>query len=199
VILRARHAASGRERWSDATHTHAYRFHPIEGLRLSNEVVLRGRDMLDLPRIGIRLDLAAGYERLRYFGRGPWENYSDRSSSALLAVHETTVSDTYVPYVMPQEHGHRTDTRWLELSAGDDRPTLVIRGRPTVEFNASHFTAEDLYAAKHTIDLVPRPETILYLDAAHRGLGTASCGPDTLERYRLLARRYAWEMDVAVQ
>ncbi len=28
-------------------------------------------------------------------------------------------------------------------------------------------------------------ETIVHLDAAHRGLGTASCGPDTLPEYRL--------------
>ncbi|HKB89241.1 MAG TPA: hypothetical protein VKC60_01860, partial [Opitutaceae bacterium] len=50
--------------------------------------------------------------------------------------------------------------------------------------------AEDLYAAKHTVDLTPRRETILYLDSAQRGLGTASCGPDTLERYRLRKRRH---------
>jgi beta-galactosidase len=56
----------------------------------------------------------------------------------------------------------------------------------------SHFSAEDMHAATHTIDLVRRPETIVYLDAAHRGLGTASCGPDTLPLYQVNGDRFKW-------
>jgi beta-galactosidase len=67
---------------------------------------------------------------------------------------------------------------------------LRVEGTPTIEFSASHYTDADLFAAKHTIDLSPRPQVILNLDGAHRGLGTASCGPDTLEEYRLLAGAY---------
>ena len=63
---------------------------------------------------------------------------------------------------------------------------------PTIGFGASHFTAADLTAARHTSDLEPRPETFLSLDHAQRGLGTASCGPDTAERYRLLEPRYSF-------
>ena len=92
-------------------------------------------------------------------------------------------------YVMPQEHGHHTDTRWLELASPGGK-TLLVEGSPSFEFNATHFTAEDLFACRHTTDLVSRPETILYLDAAHRGVGTASCGPDTLEEYRLTHGTY---------
>lgn len=44
-----------------------------------------------------------------------------------------------------------------------------------LNFSASHFTANDLYQARHTTDLQPRPEVILNLDVAQRGLGTASC------------------------
>jgi beta-galactosidase len=96
---------------------------------------------------------------------------------------------------MPQEHGHHTDVRWLELSdlVPARRPaTLRVAASGALEFNASHFTAEDLYAARHTTDLKARPETILYLDAAQRGLGTASCGPDALARYRLPAGSHAF-------
>ena len=127
------------------------------------------------------------------FGRGPWENYSDRKASAIVGRYRSTVSEQYVPYIMPQEHGHKTDVRWMSLRNGGDKGReFRIAGAPTFEFNATHFSAEDLYAAKHTTDLVPRAETILYLDCAHRGLGTGSCGPDTLERYRLLQKRYRW-------
>ena len=96
----------------------------------------------------------------------------------------STVTDQYVPYILPQEHGHRSDVRWLWLTdeAGFG---LVVEGRPTIGFTASHFTAADLYAALHTTDLEPRAEVMLSLDHAQRGLGTASCGPDTAPRYQL--------------
>jgi len=74
----------------------------------------------------------------------------------------------------------------------DDGAGLVVRGLPAIGFGASHFTAADLTAAKHTSDLDPRPETYLSLDYAQRGLGTASCGPDTGARYRLEDDRYAF-------
>jgi beta-galactosidase len=62
----------------------------------------------------------------------------------------------------------------------------------------SHFTADDLYRARHTCDLKPRPEVILNLDAAQRGLGTGSCGPDTLPQYCLLAREYRFSYRLTV-
>ena len=89
-----------------------------------------------------------------------------------------------MPYIAPQEHGHRGDVRWLTLTNGEGRG-IKVSAQPTIGFSASHFTAADLTAARHTIDLEPRAEVILNLDHATRGLGTASCGPDTSPRYRL--------------
>jgi beta-galactosidase len=104
---------------------------------------------------------------------------------------ESTVTDQYVPYILPQEHGHHPDTRWLTLTDGSG-VGLEVRGLPTIGFGASHFTAADLTAARHTNELEPRPEVVLSLDHAQRGLGTASCGPDTAERYRLLEPSYSF-------
>mgnify|MGYP001346278019 FL=1 len=174
-----------RRNWKDVLHVHRYTLHPDGRLAIANEIVV-AKAYADLPRVGVRLDLVPGFRRLAYFGRGPFENYSDRKTAADLGLYENTVAGEYVDYVMPQEHGHHTDTRWIELTTDAKKPALfAVEAATTLEFNVSHFTAEDLYAAKHTTDLKARPETILYLDAAHRGLGTASCGPDTLERYRI--------------
>ena len=41
-------------------------------------------ELRDLPRIGVVLMLPPGLERLEWFGRGPWENYSDRQASAVV-------------------------------------------------------------------------------------------------------------------
>jgi beta-galactosidase len=143
----------------------------------------------DLPRIGVTFTLAPGLERLEYLGRGPWENYPDRQASAVVGRWESTVTGEYVPYIAPQEHGHHGDTRWLRLTR-DDGTGIEVRGVPTIGFSASHFTTKDLTEARHTTDLKPRAEVILNLDHAQRGLGTASCGPDTSPRYRLSAGTY---------
>ena len=64
-----------------------------------------------------------------------------------------------------------------------DRPAQV---------SVSHHRAVDLATATHEPELVPHAETFVHLDAAHRGLGTASCGPDTLPEYLVGPGTYTW-------
>jgi beta-galactosidase len=182
------HRVSGRGDRRDAVHRHSYRLLAGGRLLVENEVRV-GRDLRDLPRVGVVLRLQPGLEQLRWFGAGPWESYPDRLASTIVGRFESTVSDQYVPYIVPQEHGHRSDVRAFSLLSGDGFG-LEVEGRPTIGFTASHFTAADLYAARHTCDLEPRPEVVLSLDHAQRGLGTASCGPDTAPQYRLVAPVY---------
>lgn len=154
------------------------------------------RKLPEMPRVGVSMVLPSALEKLEWFGRGPWENYSDRKRSALLGCWQTTVTDDHVPYIMPQECGNKTDVRWLRLH--DGKGTGVrFAGAPTFEASASHFTATDLYAARHAEELKPRPEVYLNIDHAQRGLGTASCGPDTLPQYRLQPGRYTLRFTIA--
>ncbi len=141
----------------------------------------------DLPRIGVTMRLAAVYERLRWYGRGPHESYCDRFAGAAFGLYHGSVADEYVPYIVPQEHGNHTDTRWLELT--DDKGLglrIESAAGPVApfDFSASHYAEGDLARASHTNQLEPRAEVILDLDCAHRGLGTATCGPDTRPEYR---------------
>jgi beta-galactosidase len=182
--------ASGREQLSDFQHIHRYTLSPTGELVVENTVRL-GKGIIDIPRVGVSLVLVPGLEQLNWFGRGPWENYIDRKASAMIGHYTDTVTGQYLPYIMPQEHGQKTDVRWLTLTDAEGFGIQVV-GNPTLEFSASHFTAEDLFSALHTIDLKPRNEVHLNLDHAQRGLGTASCGPDTLEQYRLLESEYNW-------
>jgi beta-galactosidase len=157
-------------------------------LLVENEVRV-GRELRDLPRVGVVLALAPGLDRLEWFGPGPWETYSDRRAAAIVGRHRSRVRDEYVPYILPQEHGHHVDARRLSLT-DENGFGVEVEGRPSIGFTASHFTADDLWAARHTCDLEPHDEVILSLDHAQRGLGTASCGPDTSPRHRLLATSY---------
>jgi beta-galactosidase len=142
--------------------------------------------LADLPRLGLVLVLPARFENLVWWGRGPHESYPDRKVGARFGRFESTVSAQYVPYIVPQEHGLHVDTRWLELRDRNGAGLRFASDRPFA-FSASHFSSDDLYRASHAASLVPRPEMFLHLDAAHRGLGTGSCGPDTLPRYRIAA------------
>ncbi len=145
----------------------------------------------DLPRLGVKAVFPPGFENLAWFGRGPHESYPDRKVGAAVGLYRSTVSDQYVPYIFPQEHGHHTDVRWGALWNGRGRGA-VFSAAGLFGFNATHYSVEDLHTARHTINLHPRKETILYIDCFHRGLGTASCGPDTLPPYQLSFGGIKW-------
>ncbi len=100
-------------------------------------------------------------------------------------------------YVVPQEFGVRTDTRWLELIDGRRGEVLRVdvlqpsaRHVATMHWSATHFTAEDMWPAFHIADVTPRKELVVHLDVAHRGLGSNSCGPDTLRQYQVRPGTY---------
>jgi beta-galactosidase len=152
----------------------------------------------DLPRVGMRFDLVPGFEVLEWYGRGPHECYPDRSRGAALGRYRSTVTDEYVPYVMPQEHGLHIDARWLELRRESDGVRVRVNAPAPFMFSALHHTPEQLTEALHDVELVARAETTVHVDHAHRGLGTMSCGPDTLPKYKLGPGTYTWSWRLTV-
>jgi len=195
-IVEIVHHASGRGNWQDFEHVHRYQLLPSGELLVENVVNL-GPGITDIPRVGVTLVLVPGTEQLAWFGRGPGDSYNDRKASTIVGQYKSTVSQQYIPYIMPQEHGNKSDVRWLTLTNGDGKG-LKVSGQPSIDFSASHFTADDLFKAKHTFELQARAEVILNLDLMQRGLGTASCGPDTLEQYRLLDSSYHFAYRLAL-
>lgn len=151
----------------------------------------------DVPRVGVVLTLPRAFAGLEWLGLGPHETYPDRLASGRFGRFRSRVAEQYVPYAVPQEHGHHTETRWLAL-ATETGVTVRIAAAKPFGFSASRFRSEDLFAALHTSDLVARDETVLHLDAAHRGLGTGSCGPDVLPRFRVGGGRYRFGWSLAV-
>ncbi len=142
-------------------------------------------DLADLGRIGVTFELPASYGRYRWFGRGPHENYPDRNRSATFGVWDRDPDRS--PYLVPQEHGLRTDCRWLELIDGHSGRIIrvdVVKPQ-TMHVSVRRHDASELYAAATHTDLVSSDKVVVNLDVAHRGLGTASCGPDVLDRYRI--------------
>lgn len=141
-------------------------------------------DVPFLPRLGLQMQLPGGYEQFTWYGRGPHENYVDRKEGARVGLYSGTVDEQYVPYIVPEENGNKTEVRWVALTSADGIGLLAV-GMPLMEVSAHHYTTEDLTQARHTYELVRREEITLNLDYAQSGLGSASCGPGRLEKYQL--------------
>ncbi|HOT93209.1 MAG TPA: glycoside hydrolase family 2 TIM barrel-domain containing protein [Anaerolineae bacterium] len=137
-----------------------------------------------LPRIGLTLTVPGGYERFTWYGRGPHENYVDRNYGAPVGLYSGTVDEQYVPYIVPEENGNKTEVRWVALTNSAGVGLLAV-GAPWLEVSAHHYTAQDLTVATHTYELHRREDITLNLDYGQSGLGSASCGPGRLEKYQL--------------
>ena len=176
--------------------THETNYTPLaDGGIEVGEIVELPDTLPDLARVGIVLEIAPGHESLAWFGSGPHETYPDRKRGGLIGRWDSTVDDQYVPYIRPQENGGHADVRWFELADGAGEGIRIELDAPR-QVSVTHLRAADVAAVDHDIDVVPVAETIVHLDAAHRGLGTASCGPDTLPVYRLEPGTYRWAWTV---
>ncbi len=176
----------------EVRHVATYRPLPGGGVHVTEALEIPSA-LEDLPRVGTVLSLAPGLESLEWYGSGPHETYPDRKRAGVVGRWRSTVTGQHVPYVRPQESGGHADVRWLELhdSADHGRGVRIAFDRP-LQASVLHVSAADLAAATHEGELRARPEAIVTFDAAHRGLGTASCGPDTLPSYLVGPGSYAW-------
>lgn len=141
-----------------------------------------------LPRVGVRFALPQSFTHVRWFGRGPHENYPDRNAGALRDVWAREPDE--LPYLVPQEFGLRTDCEWIEFVARHHTLRIDVLSPATMHFSAVHHTPLQLFTAMDTTQLERSNDLIVHLDVAHRGLGTASCGPDVDPRYEVAAGVY---------
>jgi beta-galactosidase/beta-glucuronidase len=190
VIIDIRTCANAPRKPPAFQHRHTYTVHG-NGEVIIESVIDADESLPPLPRVGLTMSLRGGFERYTWYGRGPHENYIDRKAGAAVGLYSGSVAGQYVPYILPQENGNRTDVRWLTLT-DETGAGLFVAGVPHLETSVSHFSSGDLYEAFHTCDLVSREEIILNLDYRQCGLGGASCGPGTLPQYLVLPGSYSF-------
>ena len=157
----------------------------------------KGEFVPELPRLGMRMILPADYTNLKYYGRGPWENYSDRKESSFVGLYGQSTSEQLFPYVRPQESGNKCDVRWLELTDSEG-VGLRIEGLQPLSISAMPYRSEDLDPGltkkqMHYSDIEPRREVVLSVDLAQRGVGGDNTwGAQPHDPYRLTADRYEY-------
>ena len=141
----------------------------------------------DFRRLGLQAFLDKSLENVEWLGRGPHENYPDRKTSAFIGVWNTTVNAMAEEYAKPQSMGERCDVTWLKLTDNKGKGLYIRDLTDTFMFSTQHYTDEDLWQTKyiHELKSIRRPEVVLHIDVAMRGLGNASCGPGPLPKYEM--------------
>ena len=167
-------------------------------IQVTADIDMTGRDLPELPRFGMRMQLPGEYNKLSYYGRGPWENYPDRKTASFVGLYEDSVSNQYMTnYIRPQESGNRTDVRWTKLSNAAGKG-LLITGVQPISVTAINHLAEDLDPGltkkqQHPTDLPVRDGVYLTIDLKQRGLGgDNSWGMLPHDQYRLLDKKYSY-------
>ena len=156
---------------------------------------------LPLPRIGLHLRLPARFCFARWLGIGPEPSYPDLCSHGRLGWHERTVEQMEGGLTYPQDHGSHCGTRWLEVGAADG-PKLRVEAESAEQpfhFSLHAYSVQNLERATHRQQIEHDPEVVhLYLDAAMRGVGSASVGPKLPKRYQVPIRDFSFAVRLAV-
>ena len=161
-----------------------------DGSIMVNSTIIPGTKGAVIPRVGYRMEMPEGFERMRWYGRGPWENYVDRKDATYVGVYDDLVSNQWVNYVRAQEMGNHEDVRWISITNPDGIGFVFVAG-DKMSASALHARAQDMVDPAnrrrllHKYEVPMRKETVLCLDAQVRPLGNASCGPGPMQKYEL--------------
>ena len=136
-----------------------------------------------IPKFGMRMRLTSDFDKVEYYGRGPWENYPDRKLGYDIGHYTMPLADFQVDYVRPQDNGNHGGTKYLRLFDEQGCGVEII-GVPKFSFSVHEYTQSLLCEAKHREDLHTQNTTFLSIDGFMRGSGSNACGPDALDKYR---------------
>ncbi|MBN1411324.1 MAG: discoidin domain-containing protein [Spirochaetales bacterium] len=142
----------------------------------------------EMPEVGVLMTIPNGFENVTWYGRGPKDNYPDRIAGSFVGVYSNTVDGFWTQFMEEQESGTMMDARWVSIVNSSGTGLLAVGG-PTIGFNAHHFTPWASENAKHPYNLTRENNITFRLIHRSRGVGSASCGPDTLPQYKIPANQ----------
>lgn len=144
--------------------------------------------LAEIPNIGTLFTVPGGFEKVEWYGKGPYENYVGRNQGSHTGIYSTFVDSMTVPYMEISETGQRTNVKWATLTNGSGMGLMVI-GSPYMEFNAQHYTPQHLTEVKLPWDLKRDKDITLRVDFQQMGLGGInSWGAKPLDQYMLFSK-----------
>lgn len=150
--------------------------------------------MVDMVRFGSVLTMAREFDKVKWYGRGPHENYIDRQSGARIALHEMSVTDMEHHYMRPQENGHRIDVRMMEVrnDSGEGLRFTQLGDKPFA-INCHHYTVNELDDATHIHKLKHKDMTTICIDLMQRGIGGDTPGNACLREPNIMHKGTHYE------
>lgn len=143
-----------------------------------------------LARVGMTTSLPKDFNNLEWYGRGSFESYEDRKDAAFVGLWKGKVEDQYFDYVMPQENGNKTDTRWVKVMA--ENSSICFRGIPSINFNIQNYADTALNNSKISHKLQRGDKTYVHIDHKQMGLGgDDSWSPRVHQEYVLNGSEYS--------
>lgn len=145
-------------------------------IKVTSSIDLKNKQLPEMPRFGMRMNVPKSYQNIDFYGRGPWENYSDRKTAAFVGVYQQKANEQFVAnYLRPQENGYKTDIRWVKLY-DEKNHGIKVTGLQPFCFSALPYTTEDLDAGntkknRHPSDLNERNFLSVQIDLNQRGVG----------------------------
>ncbi len=184
-----------------ASQTVTYTIYGTGKIDVESSLDVSKDDLPDLPRFGMRWELPVNFDNLKYFGRGPHENYIDRNRGSFVGVYSGKVADQYVKYVRPQENGYKSDVRWFELR-NENCVGIRVSGDELLGFSALHNPIEDFDQKthddfRHTNDIVKRDGVFVTADLKMMGVaGDNSWGARPYPQYSIPAQDYTFRFSI---
>jgi beta-galactosidase len=168
-----------------------YIFYPDGSIDVGMDLALNG-NFPPLARVGLQFAMPSSYDKVKWYGRGPFESYQDRKESANVGLWSGSVADQHFPHVMPQENGNKTDVRWVSLT--DDAETgLKITAEKLMEVNVQDYSQDALNTSKIYHSLYRGDKTYIHIDLKQMGLGgDDSWSPRVHEEYQLKEKAYTF-------
>jgi beta-galactosidase len=148
-------------------------------------------DVSYLPKVGLQMHLPKNFENITWFGKDA-ENYPDRNAAGTFGVYSSNALELFEQHVVPQDNGNHSDVRWMTVGSESNPVGLMITSSEPFNFSMYPYSDEMLTNARRINQLEEADYMTLNLDARQAGLGTATCGPDTDEKYLLNDKYYEY-------
>ena len=124
----------------------------------------------NLARYGFTFAIRENINKISFYGKGPFENYCDRKSAALLRKYEGVPENFNHEYLSPQENGNHTETRYLILGE-QEKALKVIAADSPFEFTVLPYTIDKIENADHAHELIKDDFYTVTIDGKQRGVG----------------------------
>lgn len=170
------------------------RFEPIKDGSLENTFDDQITVIDYFPRFGINMQFDKDYSNVEYFGMGPYHSYCDLHSATYMGKFSSTPKREFTEFIRPQENGNHWNTHFAYVHNANGAGVAVVKEDKTFDFSALPYTAHELSSYNHNFELPESDKTVFSVDYKMSGVGSNSCGPLLLEKYRFNEQEFSFNI-----